>query len=79
LTLDKMRLLDCDTLELMEFFDDEIPAYAILSHRWGREEVSFQEMSSRQGKSKEGYRKIKSFCRLAKSEGFQFGWVDTCW
>ena len=28
-----MRLLNADTLQLEEFFDDRIPEYAILSHR----------------------------------------------
>lgn len=32
------------TLELKEFFDDNVPRYAILSHTWGQEEVSFQDL-----------------------------------
>ncbi|KAH0445037.1 het domain-containing protein [Colletotrichum camelliae] len=39
-----MRLINVDTLELEEFFDDDIPKYAILSHTWGHEEVSFQDL-----------------------------------
>ncbi|KAK2775654.1 het domain-containing protein [Colletotrichum kahawae] len=39
-----MRLINVDTLELEEFFDDSIPRYAILSHTWGQEEVSFQDL-----------------------------------
>ncbi|KAF4876063.1 Vegetative incompatibility protein HET-E-1 [Colletotrichum siamense] len=39
-----MRLINVDTLELEEFFDENIPEYAILSHTWGREEVSFQDL-----------------------------------
>ena len=39
-----MRLLHTTELRFEEFFDDEVPRYAILSHRWGRKEVSFQEM-----------------------------------
>ncbi|KAF2009888.1 HET-domain-containing protein [Aaosphaeria arxii CBS 175.79] len=40
-----MRLLNVDTLEF-EFFTDirRIPDYVILSHTWGSEEVSYQEM-----------------------------------
>ncbi|PMD39409.1 hypothetical protein L207DRAFT_634014 [Hyaloscypha variabilis F] len=33
-------------MELEEYFDDAIPEYAILSHTWGKEEVSFQEWTS---------------------------------
>ena len=29
-------------------------------------------------REKEGYAKIVSFCRLAKQDGFDFAWVDTC-
>ncbi|KAE9571193.1 Vegetative incompatibility protein HET-E-1 [Colletotrichum fructicola] len=39
-----MRLINANTLELEEFFDDNIPRYAILSHTWGQEEVSFQDL-----------------------------------
>jgi Heterokaryon incompatibility protein (HET) len=40
-----MRLLKTDSLEFEEFSDpDTIPKYAILSHMWGGQEVSFREM-----------------------------------
>ncbi|GKT40742.1 vegetative incompatibility protein HET-E-1 [Colletotrichum spaethianum] len=39
-----MRLINVDTLQLEEFFDDDIPEYATLSHTWGKEEVSFQDL-----------------------------------
>jgi hypothetical protein len=38
-----MRLLQTRTLKFEEFFDNAIPEYAILSHTWGAEEVSFQD------------------------------------
>jgi hypothetical protein len=38
-----MRLINVRTLELQWFNDNEIPAYAILSHTWGPDEVSHQE------------------------------------
>ncbi|KAE9381065.1 HET-domain-containing protein [Stipitochalara longipes BDJ] len=41
-----MRLINVHTMELEEYFDEEIPPYAILSHTWGKEEVSFQEWTS---------------------------------
>ncbi|KAI1812792.1 HET-domain-containing protein [Poronia punctata] len=37
-----MRLIDVNTLQLIEFFTN-IPPYAILSHTWGSEEVTFQD------------------------------------
>ncbi|KAF5506510.1 hypothetical protein CGCS363_v005204 [Colletotrichum siamense] len=39
-----MRLIDVKTLELKEFFDDNVPRYAILSHTWGQEEPSYLEL-----------------------------------
>ncbi len=38
-----MRLIDTRTIELTWFRDNEIPKYAILSHVWGPDEVSYQE------------------------------------
>ncbi|KAF5363040.1 hypothetical protein D9758_012636 [Tetrapyrgos nigripes] len=40
-----MRLLNTKTLRLEEFFD-EIPPYAILSHTWEDEEVTFQDIQN---------------------------------
>ena len=43
-----MRLLRTSTFELENFFnEEEIPRYAILSHRWGDEEITFQEMQQK--------------------------------
>jgi hypothetical protein len=38
-----MRLLNVETMKMEEFFDEMVPPYAILSHRWSGEEVSLQE------------------------------------
>lgn len=40
-----MRLIDVDTLEIKTFYEQDVPDYAILSHTWGPDEVTFQEMS----------------------------------
>ncbi|KAF2469463.1 uncharacterized protein BDR25DRAFT_167585, partial [Lindgomyces ingoldianus] len=39
-----MRLIHVDTLELKLFNDSELPEYAILSHTWGNEEITLQDM-----------------------------------
>ena len=47
-----MRLLErkADShLVLREFTGKDVPAYAILSHTWGEEEVSFQDVVARTG------------------------------
>ncbi|KAL8690236.1 MAG: hypothetical protein Q9218_004274 [Villophora microphyllina] len=39
-----MRLLNTRTRRLSQFFDEQRPPYAILSHTWGMEEVSMQDL-----------------------------------
>lgn len=76
-----MRLLAYSTddeFSLAEFFDDGIPEYAILSHRWGAEEVTFKDLMDGTGKSKAGYGKIQFCGKQARRDGLQYFWVDTC-
>ncbi|MDI1491828.1 MAG: hypothetical protein OHK93_003039 [Ramalina farinacea] len=72
----KMRLLDTSNIQLREFIGDEVPPYAILSHTWGKEEVSYQGLSG--ARSTKGFQKILRCCTLAKSEGYDYVWIDTC-
>ena len=73
-----MHLINTSTFELCEFEGDETPDYAILSHRWGHEEVSYQAMQDGSGRSLQGWAKIENVCRLANSQDLRFAWVDTC-
>jgi hypothetical protein len=74
-----MRLIDTEEMVLKDFPDDrELPAYAILSHTWGAEEVTFQEFGKQYIESKEGYRKIEACCSQARGQGLRYAWVDTC-
>ena len=73
-----MRLLHTRSLQFEEFFDSEIPRYAILSHRWEKKEVSFQEFEQAKEEAWPALSKIRNFCQLAASQGFEWGWVDTC-
>ena len=54
------------------------PEYAILSHRWGDHEVLFTDMSTGIPADTEGWSKIKESCKLAKSRGIDWIWIDTC-
>ncbi|KAK4220849.1 ankyrin repeat-containing domain protein [Podospora fimiseda] len=77
-----MRLIDTSTLELVEFYKD-IPNYAILSHRWGNEEITLQDLfrikaNNKTDNNREGYVKVVKFCRIAELHGLKYGWVDTC-
>jgi hypothetical protein len=73
-----MRLLHSKTLELKEFIGQDIPPYAILSHTWGDEELSFQDIQRPEAREKKGYNKIRLCCDQASQDGFEYAWVDTC-
>ncbi|CZR52934.1 related to calcium-independent phospholipase A2 [Phialocephala subalpina] len=76
-----MRLLEYNNdgeFGLAEFFGDAIPRYAILSHRWGAEEVTFKDLMNSTGKSKAGYGKIQFCGEQARRDDLQYFWVDTC-
>lgn len=75
-----MYLINTDTLQLKEFIGKNTPKYAILSHTWEDEEISFQEIlhPTDEVKLKRGYQKVLHTALLAKEEGLQWCWVDTC-
>ena len=77
-----MRLLRTKDLGFEEFLGEEVPKYAILSHTWEQEEISYQEMNkSREDESirlRLGYKKILYFCTHAAIAEIEYGWVDTC-
>lgn len=50
-----MRFINTTTLKLEEFFGSDIPEYAILSHTWEDEEVSFQEVELSSAIKKKGF------------------------
>jgi hypothetical protein len=73
-----MRLLKATTLDLEEVLDNDVPKYAILSHTWGNEEVTLQELQTQEAKTKAGYDKIKEAARLTLADGLDYVWIDTC-
>jgi hypothetical protein len=67
-----MCLLNTFTLTLHEFFDNAIPNYAILSHRWESEEATFQDLQGGRTSSMKGFSKIEGCCRQAALDGWEF-------
>ncbi|KAF2463122.1 HET-domain-containing protein, partial [Lindgomyces ingoldianus] len=67
-------------LTFADYLHDSVPAYAILSHTWGKdeEEVTFQDIKNGSGRHKEGYEKTKFCGEQAARDGLQYFWVDTC-
>lgn len=82
-----MRLLHIDTLQLEEFVASP-PPYIALSHTWGKQEITLQELHSPDFRTtcrKEGWIKILDFCQAVKKyqveqreNPVQYVWVDTC-
>ncbi|KAH9204386.1 hypothetical protein DL95DRAFT_471533, partial [Leptodontidium sp. 2 PMI_412] len=77
-----MRLLHYNNdgdFSLTEFVEGDIPKqYAILSHRWGADEVTFKDLTDGTSKDKAGYGKIQFCGEQARRDGLQYFWVDTC-
>lgn len=71
-----MRLLCSSTLKFKEFLNP--PPYAILSHRWGTDEVTFEDLASGKELSGQGYEKILRCCKFARARGHDYVWIDTC-
>jgi hypothetical protein len=72
-----MRLLNVSPRELHEFSSSP-PDYAILSHTWGEEEVTFEDLKTPAYTSKLGYKKIDGCCKQAHRNGYEWVWIDTC-
>ncbi|KAF2625002.1 hypothetical protein BU25DRAFT_493297 [Macroventuria anomochaeta] len=78
-----MRLLqysESGELSIHSFEEGDIPPYAILSHTWGadRDEVTFADIRTGDGKTKLGYKKILFCGRQAQHDGLQYFWINTC-
>lgn len=74
-----MILINTSTLQLHHASELRHTPYAILSHTWGDEEVSYQDFRNLQeAKFKLGYDKMLSTCQLAAARGLEYVWIDTC-
>ncbi|KAI0436098.1 heterokaryon incompatibility protein-domain-containing protein [Xylaria telfairii] len=77
-----MRLLihnSSGSFDLTEYpAGSTIPRYAILSHRWGPEEVTYEDLKHGTGVRKSGYYKIRFCAEQARRDGLRHPWVDTC-
>ena len=74
-----MRLLDARTITLRSFVsENEVPRYAILSHTWGREEVTFDDLNGSDPSQLYGYEKLNEACRQTRRDGIHYLWMDTC-
>ncbi|GIZ38637.1 hypothetical protein CKM354_000204900 [Cercospora kikuchii] len=75
-----MRLLHVEELRFEEYPVENVPPYAIASHRWGAEEVTLQDIQQNRATSKIGYKKIQGFAKFAQEnlKSINWIWIDTC-
>ncbi|KAI1869377.1 hypothetical protein JX265_006467 [Neoarthrinium moseri] len=80
-----MYLIDVQDLEhlTIRHFEGDPPPYAILSHKWGKEEVTYHESHKLVGSQnaaalKKSFEKIKKCCKQTAADGLRYVWVDTC-
>lgn len=78
-----MRLLHTTRFELVEFDNDNVPPYAMLSHLWaGESELTYVEMLKLHEEStiatNPGFERVRQFCKLAAADGIEWGWEDKC-
>lgn len=76
-----MRLLkrEQNIFSLIEFPPSNIPpVYAILSHRWGSDEVTLKDLELGTARSRAGYQKLEFCADRAARDGILYFWIDTC-
>jgi hypothetical protein len=75
-----MWLLNAKTRKLEAFASHLSVKYAILSHTWGKDEVTHTDLVHHRWKAKRkaGFRKIRFVCDQALKDGLAYAWVDTC-
>lgn len=84
-----MRLLNTKTFIFKEFvgrfqFGNRWPAFATISHRWGEDEISYQEYLDNQERFSKGecrgygWEKISQACYIARQRYLEWVWIDTC-
>lgn len=73
-----MRLINVSTRKTEEFYGNEVPKYAILSHTWGLRETSYQAMQSWSASFKKWPTKLSGLYLQAAALEIPYVWADTC-
>lgn len=79
-----MRLLDVEVslsargLNLIEKFGRDIPSYAIISHRWGDDEVLYADVERGTAQGRAAYSKVTGALLQASKDNYRYLWIDTC-
>jgi hypothetical protein len=67
-----MRLINTHTLKLETFIWSNIPHYAILSHRWENNEVTYQDFVNENAAKISDSRKVSGCCTRAATDGWEY-------
>lgn len=75
-----MWLLNVETRKLEHFIDHRQVkgGYAILSHTWTEDEVTFDKLRVPGSRFRKDYKKIEYTCAQALKDGLEYAWIDTC-
>lgn len=78
-----MRLLKASPgpLEFRNFYDQDLPKYAILSHTWSpnpEDEVLYADIICGTAESKPAFRKVQACLLQAVIDACEYCWIDTC-
>ncbi|KAJ9663543.1 hypothetical protein H2198_000809 [Neophaeococcomyces mojaviensis] len=73
-----MRLIDANTGFLKEFSPRKKPKYAVLSHRWTKDEVTFLDVQAKTFRDTSSLDKFWGSLRQARRDGLKSVWIDTC-
>ena len=73
-----LHQLEVGKLVWKEFTKDDTPPYAILSHTWGDDEITFKDLENGSWEGKAGSEKVLFCGKRAAIDGLNYFWVDTC-
>lgn len=73
-----MRLLDARTRGLVSQIRGDTFPYAILSHTWGDDEVTYHDIVHGGAEHRAGYSKLEGACARAMENGLRYVWIDSC-
>ena len=74
-----MWLINAHSYRLEWFSDsDKAPPYAVLSHTWGDDELTFQDIQDPAAPEKPTFAKVRVTCAQALADELGYAWVDTC-
>ena len=74
----QMYLIDLKNVQLKKSSPQRKDRYAILSHRWTKREVEYQNISSSNFRWRSTSRKFRGAIEKARQDKFKFLWIDSC-